>query len=224
MKCSEVEEKLLQSMTGELGTEDRARLDRHLDKCESCRASVESTRRILDALGPPPATPQALEKRILTAVGTQAAMPRTIPLFYRIVRDFGSAAAVSATALLLFFLLAPVPKKSAPLQPTDAQARIAGPVTVVQAEEITTEEVRLAISRIGTPLSNALGGTLAEKVEQARENVEATRFMLTASGKTGLTREISSVKDRIQKLKDEMTTLALYTAPQQQNSVLDNGR
>jgi len=224
MKCSEVEEKLLLDMSGELGSEDKILLTRHLAECESCRKTAESIRSTLQVIGPPPAMPQTLEKKILAAVTTQSEKPRKTSRLLRSVRDFGAAAAVSAVALFIFFMLAPDPADTPqPALPTGGEARIAEAASQ-RRPAVTQEEVSLAINRIGTASTKILDGTFAQQAEQTRDNVEATRFLLTTPDRAGLGKEINSVKDKILKLKEEMTALALYTGPEEQNSILDNGR
>jgi anti-sigma factor RsiW len=223
MNCSEVEEKLLLDMSGELGPEDKARLDRHLAGCGKCRSFADSTRRLLGALGPAPSAPEALETRTLTAVSAWSAGSHRASRMLRLARGLGVAAAAAAAALFLLFLLTPAPKEPTPAPPAAAKAE-APQAPPTEQTAATREEVSQAISRIGTSSTKALDSVFAEQVEQTRDNVEAMRFMLTTADKNGLEREISTVKGRIQKLKDEMTTLALYTGPEQQGSMLDNGR
>ena len=224
MKCSEVEEKLLLEMSGELEPEDKALLARHLAECESCSKAAESTRNILKAIESPPVAPQALEKKILDILKTQAEKPRKTSALLKTVRDFGAAAAISAVALLMFFMLAPEPAgKPLPVMPSGKEARVVQAAHQDQAA-VTQEEVSRAISRIGTSSTEILDGTFTQQAEQTWDNIEATRFLLTTPGRAGLGKEINSVKDKILKLRDEMTALALYTGPEQQNSVLDNGR
>jgi hypothetical protein len=223
MKCSEAEERLLLDMSNELEPEEKALLAQHLAECRSCREAAESTCSMLEALGPPSAMPKVLEKKILAAVRIQAHEHREISPLLRIVRDFGAVAAVSIAALLLFFMLAPEPEIPGPSLPAGSEARVVERLPQEQAA-VTQEEVSRAISRIGTSSTSILNGTFSQQAKQTWDNVEATRFLLTTPDRAGLGKEINSVKDKILKLRDEMTALALYTGPERQNSFLDNGR
>jgi hypothetical protein len=223
MKCSEAEEKMLLELSGELEPEEKTQLDRHLAECKRCREASNSICSMLEALGSPSAMPQVLENRILAAVRMQGPKHREISPLLKIVRDFAAAAAVSVAALLLFFLLAPEPEIARPAMPAGREARVVEHLPQEQAS-VTQEEVSREISRIGTSSTKILDGTFSQQAEQAWDNVEATRFLLTTPGRAGLEKEINTVKSKILKLRDEMTALALYTGPENQNSILDNGR
>jgi hypothetical protein len=223
MNCGEVEEKLFLAESGELESQDKARLEEHLSQCEGCREHAAQTRALLEAVGRAPEMPRAVHKRILETTRAQARAKRKLTMPARLVRDFGWAAAVSAAAIVLFFLVVPPARKPVPAPSPEGIARKIAPVKDEPADVIS-RSLRRAIRELDSTRSTALGGSFGTKLDKLKDGVEAARFMFTTAGRAGLERQIGTVKERIKTLKEEMIELALYTDKKQKRVILDNGR
>ncbi len=57
MTCRRFKKDMLVDIYGELSKKERRRLEKHLDRCASCRAEFEATRRVLSSLEAAPAQP-----------------------------------------------------------------------------------------------------------------------------------------------------------------------
>jgi len=205
MKCAETEEMLLLKESGELDADREAELLEHIEKCPACRKLADRNQRVLDILGPPPEMPVELANSILNSARQRDS--RRNPWISRLVRDFGLAAAVSAAAILLFFLLLPGTDK------TEIPERITLDTkekTVKNEQETIKQDIKRAIADMDLTTTTALNGGLSSQLDEVKVNVEATRYMLTTPVKAGLERQIGNVKDKILILKEEMTKLAFY--------------
>ncbi len=215
MNCSEVEEKLLLAESGELAANEKLELESHLSQCASGRHLASRTRALLEAGGPAPQMPESLQRRILTAVRAQARKPAKPSIILKLLRDFGAAAAVSAAAIVLFFLIAPPARQPASPSPPTPVARETAPGQDETARTIA-RDLRRTIRQLDSTRASALGEDFTTQLEKFRDSVEATRFMLTTPGKSGLEKQIGTVKGKIQTLKEKMTAIALYTEKRQE--------
>jgi hypothetical protein len=134
----------------------------------------------------------------------------------RLARDFGLAVAVAAAAMLLFFRIAPEPRQPVREAKT-AAVQEAAPVKE-DSEETVAEDLRRAIWSLDSTYSRAIGGEFSDSLDSVRDNIEATSYMLTTPGRSGLEKQIGLVKEKIRTLRDEMTNLALYTENSRENS------
>lgn len=217
MNCGEVEEKLLLRQSDELGADECARLDEHLSQCERCRSLAADTKAVLDAVGAAPAMPEALANRILEKVRARTRAVRKPHFAAKLARDFGMAAAVSIAATILFFLTVPAPREPASPAPQQTAAANAAKTADTQ-DETLARELRRAINKIDSTRTTALGESFGSELDKVKDNVDATKFLLTTAGRSGLEKQIGDVKEKIQTLREEMTNLALYTGGEQNNS------
>jgi anti-sigma factor RsiW len=69
MRCNELVEVITEYLEGTLPAEDRARFDRHLAKCDGCRAYLDQMRETIRALGhlPPESLSPEAERALLDA-------------------------------------------------------------------------------------------------------------------------------------------------------------
>ena len=69
MRCNELVEVITEYLEGTLPAEDRARFDRHLAKCDGCRAYLDQMRETIRALGhlPPESLSPEAESALLEA-------------------------------------------------------------------------------------------------------------------------------------------------------------
>ncbi|TVM13871.1 hypothetical protein DPQ33_18035 [Oceanidesulfovibrio indonesiensis] len=77
--CRKYQKRLGAYLDGELSERERAAIERHLSVCSSCRASMESMKRlapIMKQLGPAPIPPY-LSSRILAEAYAEAEKPKT---------------------------------------------------------------------------------------------------------------------------------------------------
>jgi len=230
MKCSEVEEKLLLAESGELEPAGRAELEEHLSQCESCREFVRQTRAMLTATGPAPEMPETLEKRTLEVMAAQARTERKSAVkpakrfTVMLMRDFGVAAAVAAVVIIMFLFMAEQPREAERGKPAESIAKTQPQQKAEETDETIAKDLRKAIRELGSTRATSLGESFTNKLDRFKDSVEAARFMRSTPGKSGLEREINTVKKKMEKLKAEMTTLALYTEQGGKKTILDNGR
>lgn len=69
MRCNELVEVITEYLESTLPAEDRARFDRHLAKCDGCRAYLDQMRETIRALGhlPPESLSPEAERALLEA-------------------------------------------------------------------------------------------------------------------------------------------------------------
>jgi anti-sigma factor RsiW len=69
MRCNELVEVITEYLEGTLPAQDRARFDRHLAKCDGCRAYLDQMRKTIRALGhlPPESLSPEAERALLDA-------------------------------------------------------------------------------------------------------------------------------------------------------------
>ncbi|MCL4394106.1 MAG: zf-HC2 domain-containing protein, partial [Chloroflexi bacterium] len=177
-----VEERLSAYIDDQLASNERARLERHLDGCAECRASLASLRWTVTLVrqAPVPAIPRsfALPRSAATVRDARPATPRRLPTF-----AFGAASLATALATLLLLAAVgldaithlgagrgAVPPSAAPAAPnvafqsarptSVARAQATEPAQESAAVPTSPPEPMLAPSRV-TPAPTALPPTSA---------------------------------------------------------------
>lgn len=230
MKCSEVEEKLILAESGELEPAGRAELEEHLSQCESCREFARQIRAMLTEAGPAPEMPETLEKQILESMAAQSVAERKSAVkpvkrfAVMLMRDFGIAAAVAAVVIIMFLFMAEQPHEAERGKPAESIAKTQPQLKAEETDKTIAKDLRKAIRELDSTRATSLGESFTNKLDRFKDGVEAARFMQSTPGKSGLEREIDTVKKKIEKLKTQMTTLALYTEQGKKKTILDNGR
>ena len=121
MHCADVERQLNAYLEGDLSLQRQQDIGRHLDGCPGCRQSLNSAKRLINALRvlPAPANTPGFEDRVLAAARAAEERPTPAPSRRRVNVRIGMALAASFLAGIFVarMPLTESPQAPAPLAP-----------------------------------------------------------------------------------------------------------